>query len=77
MSKLPLALACDIIAGHLDKIEKCFKPGVKMTILVRRPGEPEQDFVMSNDTAEGIVGILDRSLSRTPHVTPALRDEEQ
>lgn len=48
------------IAFHLDGILKAFKPGVKITVLVRTPGFPERDFVMTDDNPSEAIDMLRR-----------------
>jgi len=51
------------IAYHMDEIVALFKPGVKITILVRTPSHPDgsRDLVMTNDLiTEAIAAILRR-----------------
>lgn len=54
----------EIISGHLVAIEECFKPGVNITLLVRRPDKPEQDYMLTTDTQEGINEIVTRCAAR-------------
>lgn len=39
------------VAGHMEAIVACFKPGVKITVLVRTPSHPDgaRDFLMTDD----------------------------
>lgn len=51
------------IQWHIDEIEKLFKPGAKITVLVRAPSHPDgsRDFVMTNDIInEAISALLKR-----------------
>jgi hypothetical protein len=50
----------DHIAWCLDRVKEAFKPGVKITILVRTPGLPDRDFAMTDDTWEEAIGMLQR-----------------
>jgi hypothetical protein len=51
-------------SDYLSRIEELFKPGAKVTLLVRRPNKPEQDFMLTNDTIDGAIEILERSRPR-------------
>jgi hypothetical protein len=51
---------------HLDEIGSLFKDGAKITLIVRRPSDPEQDFMLTNDTIEGAMEALERSKVRAP-----------
>ncbi len=48
------------VADHMDAILKFFKPGAKITVLVRRPehADGKQDFVLSNDTIPDAIKAL-------------------
>jgi hypothetical protein len=45
---------------HLEKIAKCFNPGVKLTLIARLPGNDRADFVLSGDDLEEAAGVLER-----------------
>lgn len=49
------------VAGRMDQILALFKPGAKITVLVRRPDHPDgsQDFVMTNDEFGGAIAALE------------------
>lgn len=53
-------------AGHLDEIRACFKPGVKTCLTVRTPGEPERDFVMTDDSLDEVKAMLGRRAAAGP-----------
>ncbi|WAJ27118.1 hypothetical protein [Jiella sp. R10] len=48
------------VAAHLDVIGHLFIPGAKLTILVRRPGEPDCDFLMTNDEMSEVAAMVAR-----------------
>ncbi|AMS41218.1 hypothetical protein AA2016_2290 [Aminobacter aminovorans] len=53
----------EIVADHMDAILRCFKPGAKITVLVRHPDTPDgrKDFVLSDDDlALAVVAIQQR-----------------
>lgn len=50
------------IESHLNSIEKMFKPGVKITLLVRTPGLPDRDLVMSVDNLEEVKAMIARRM---------------
>lgn len=50
----------DEVSFHLDKILKCFKPGAKITVIVRRPENDEADFTLSNDDISEAIKALER-----------------
>lgn len=51
---------------HMEQIAELFKPGAKITLIVRQPGFPEQDVMLSDDTIEGAAEVLERSKTRFP-----------
>jgi hypothetical protein len=52
--------ARDEISDHMDAIVALFKPGVKITVLVRTPSHPDgsRDLLMTSDTIGAIVKAL-------------------
>lgn len=55
----------DEIGYYMDEILRRFKPGAKITVLVRREENDECDFTQTNDTDDGINGIVARRCN--PH----------
>lgn len=51
------------VSIHMNRILQCFKPGAKITVLVRNQTH-EQDFMMSNDTIDEAIALLERSKAR-------------
>lgn len=47
---------------YLNKIAEFFKPGVRVTLLVRSPDNDEADFVLSSDDLELAVEALKRRM---------------
>ena len=66
MSARKLADVQERVSIHMDNILALFKPGAKVTVLVRRPDLPEQDFMMTSDTLPEIVAMIERSKARAP-----------
>jgi len=50
----------ETVSGHMDAIVSCFKPGVKITVLVRSPGFPGRDFMMTNDDHDELIAMIER-----------------
>lgn len=48
------------IAAHMDEIHTYFKPGARVTVLVRHPGKPEADFCMTADTLADVAEMVER-----------------
>lgn len=44
----------------MDEIIECFKPGAKITLIVRTPGHDEGDFCLSSDSDEGVRAVVAR-----------------
>lgn len=53
------------IGDHMDEILSLFKPGHKITVLVRSPQQPDHsgDLMMTNDTIENAIEALRRRLN--------------
>lgn len=60
MADEKLARASEHVAACMDDILRAFKPGVKITVLVRAPDHPTRDFMMTSDTIPEIRALLDR-----------------
>lgn len=52
--------ASEIIADHMDAILAQFKPGVKITVIIRHPATPDgsKDFIQTNDTIDDAIAAL-------------------
>jgi hypothetical protein len=50
----------EIVAECMDEIVGCFKPGVKITVLVRTPDYPDRDFCMTSDTMGEVIAMAER-----------------
>ena len=52
---------------HLEQIAKLFKPGMKITLVVRNPDEPdgEQDTLLTDDTIPEVIRALEQ-LAKKP-----------
>lgn len=56
----PLDAAAAMVSAHMDQIKRLFKSGVKITVLVRTPGEPGRDFLMTDDDLDEAITALRR-----------------
>jgi hypothetical protein len=66
MTESPLLQhASQRIAGLMDEIVACFKPGVKITVLVRTPDHPNRDFCMTDDNMDEAIAMLHRRKAET------------
>jgi hypothetical protein len=55
-----VAVAGEAISGHMDEILGLFKPGAKITVIVRFPGLPDRDLIMSDDELEEVIAACRR-----------------
>lgn len=44
----------------MDEILTNFKPGAKITVLVRTPGKPNADFCLTSDDLEEVADMVKR-----------------
>jgi hypothetical protein len=58
----------EMVADHMDTIHTYFKPGVKVTVMVRVPGFPERDFMMTADDLTEVAAMVARraAAEKTP-----------
>ena len=55
----------EIVGGLLTEASLCFKPGAKLTLLVRNPTVPgDADFVMTSDTLPDAIAALQLRLEK-------------
>ena len=54
------------IQDHLDDILEMFVAGARITLIVRHPGLPDRDFVMTDDILDEVMAALERSKGRQP-----------
>ena len=47
----------------LDEILQVFKPGAKIAVLVRRPGLPDEDFMMTDDDPREAIAMINRRIN--------------
>lgn len=58
-------LVFNTIEYHLNQIAAFFKPGVKLTLLVRHPDiEGDADALLTNDTLPEIIAAIERRLAQ-------------
>lgn len=56
----PLEVVQKAVVGHMEVIRAYFKPGVKITVVVRTPKNPERDFVITDDEPNEVVAVMER-----------------
>ena len=55
------------IAAILQRhVEPIFKPGTKLTIIARTPGNNEADVLVSSDDLSELSALIERSKAREP-----------
>lgn len=59
----------DALGDDLAAIEKRFKPGVKVTLVVRRPDNDEADVVIGSDDLDEAIAAIRRRQVRPSTVT--------
>ena len=57
---MTLSDVADEVAGHMNDIKSLFKPGVKIAVMVRTPGFPDRDFLMTDDGTDELIDMLQR-----------------
>jgi len=55
-----VARAAEIVSDLMDEILACFKPGVKIAVIVRMPGYNDRDFMMTDDEIPELIALLER-----------------
>jgi hypothetical protein len=48
------------IEPHLIKIERLFKPGIKLTLIARMPGNDEADVLLTIDDLSEAAKVIER-----------------
>lgn len=56
----PLEIVQSEVSDHMDKIKAMFKSGVKIAVLVRTPGHPTRDFMMTDDDSAELIAMIER-----------------
>jgi hypothetical protein len=66
------ANAAGEISEHLDAIKSLFKPGAKVTLLVRTPSHRDgsRDLLMTDDIIDEAIGAMLRRKHEGPDFTP-------
>lgn len=52
------------VAADMEDIQRRFKPGAKIAVLVRSPGFPDHDFIMTDDRFDELILMLQRGKDR-------------
>lgn len=65
-----LQRAAERVQDSMDEILANFKPGAKITVLVRTPGKPTADFCMTSDDLDEVIAMVHRRKGDTPPPQP-------
>jgi hypothetical protein len=60
----------DSMAYHMDAILALFKPGAKITVVVRNPMLPDGDVVIGNNDLDDTIETINRMKARKPQFSP-------
>ena len=52
------------VQWHMNEMLKLFKPGRKITVLVRSPEQPTADFCMTNDDLVEVATMVQRRIEQ-------------
>jgi hypothetical protein len=56
---------------HMNAVAKHFKAGAEVTLIVRSPGFPERDFMLTNDDLDEVAAVIERRKKiNTTRVSP-------
>lgn len=58
------------VGEAMDGILANFKSGAKITVLVRHPGSPDQDFMMTSDAFDEMEAMLKRRRAALDRAAP-------
>ncbi|MBJ6722401.1 hypothetical protein I2750_19565 [Bacillus sp. PR5] len=58
-----IEMVSKLVADHMDQILSYFKPGKKITVLVRSPDNPDGDFCLTNDDLTEVTAMIARRLA--------------
>ena len=53
----------EIVSEHMNSIIDLFRPGVKITVLVRTPDHPDRDFMLTSDDPVEALAMIERRIS--------------
>lgn len=54
------------MSNHMDAILRLFKPGAKITVVVRNPGYGDADVVIGSDDLDEAIRAIERMKKRQP-----------
>lgn len=54
------------VADHMTSILALFKPGARITVIVRTPTNDRADFLMSNDNLTSVAALIERRRAGKP-----------
>lgn len=56
----PLEQVSEAVFQHIERMGTYFKPDAKITVLVRFPGKPNADFVVTTDELKDVAEMVER-----------------
>lgn len=59
----------DDLSNDLDRVKLRFKPGVKVTLVITKPGNPEADVVIGDADLNETIEAIRRRVRTSPHGT--------
>jgi hypothetical protein len=62
---LHLQQVMEEVQDRMDAIVAYFKPGAKITVLVRHPGKPTADFCLTDDDLDEVAAMVQRRKDAT------------
>lgn len=65
------------VASRLADIADYFKAGTRLTLVVRRPGLPEQDMVITDDLLGDVIESLKRRVAADALAAAPARGQEK
>lgn len=64
------------IEEHLSRIEKIFKPHIRLTLIARDPTNDDADVLLTKDDLGHVIKVIERQVTRPPTFGPPARGEE-
>jgi hypothetical protein len=65
-----LVRARENVAAAMEDIVRMFKPGAKIAVLVRAPGFPDRDLLMTDDDLDELIAMIRRRKAVEPSLQP-------
>lgn len=59
-----MAMFHELVTDHLNAIRSVFQRPVKMTLICREEGDPDNEVILTDDSMRGIEAALERAKHR-------------